>query len=95
MSRPRVRSGPERVVERRRETVDIVIGVLGFFVVLILVSTVLAELRGDDSLPRALTLAVLLGLFYLLLRMRRTLVAQQSAIRAGVEHGEAGGSGRG
>ena len=95
MSRPRVARGPERVVERRRETVDIVIGVLGFFLVMLLVSTVLAEVRGENSLARALALAVLVGLFYALLRMRRALVAQQSAVRSSVEHGEAGRRQRG
>ena len=90
MSRPRPRSGPERVVERRRETVDIVLGVLGFFTLLLLVSTVLAEVRGDDSLARALTLAIFLVLLYVLLRMRRALVVQQSAVRARVEQSESG-----
>jgi len=83
-------SGPERVVERRRETVDVVIGVLGFFTVLLLGSTVVAELRGDDSLARALALAVFVVLLYVLLRIRRALVVQQSAVRVSVEQSESG-----
>jgi hypothetical protein len=77
-------------VERRRETVDIVLGVLGFFTLLLLVSTVLAEVRGDDSLARAVTLAVFVALLYALLRMRRALIVQQSAVRARVEQSESG-----
>jgi len=80
--------GPERVVERRRETVDIVLGVLGFFLLMLLGSTVLAELRGDDSLARAVTLGIFVLLFYVLLRIRRALVVQQAAVRASVEQSE-------
>ena len=60
---------PSRVVERRRETVDVVLGVLGFFTVMLLASTVLAEVRGDDSLARALALAVFVVLLYVLVRI--------------------------
>jgi hypothetical protein len=68
-------------VERRRESVDLVLGVLGFFIGLLLISTVAAEVRGDDSLARALTLAILVVLFYVLLRIRHALVLQQAAVR--------------
>jgi hypothetical protein len=78
------------VVERRRETVDIVLGLLGFFTVLLLGSTVLAEIRGDDSLARALSLAVFVVLIYVLQRVRRALVVQQAAIRANAQHPEGG-----
>jgi len=88
VSRPRPVKGPERVVERRRETVDIVLGVLGFFLLMLLGSTVLAELRGDDSLARAVTLGIFVLLFYVLLRIRRALVVQQAAVRASVEQSE-------
>ena len=75
MSRPR-KKGAQRVAERRRESLDIFIGVLGFFTVLLLVSTVRAELRGEPSVARALTLAVFVILVYLTVRMRRTLLRQ-------------------
>ena len=90
MSRPRRVFGPERVVERRRETVDVVLGVLGFLTVMLLASTVMAEVRGDDSLARALALAVFVVLLYVLVRIRRALVAQQSAVRASLAQREGG-----
>jgi hypothetical protein len=75
VSRPR-KKGAQRVAERRRESLDIFIGVLGFFTVLLLVSTVLAEVKGQPSVARALTLAVFVALVYACVRMRRTLLRQ-------------------
>lgn len=86
-SRPRPRSGPERAVERRRENIEIFLGVLGFFTFLLLVATTLAELRGEPSLARAVALAVFVGLFYAVLRIRRALVQQQAALRHGTTTG--------
>ena len=78
MSRRRL-TGAARVVERRRENVEILMGVLGFFTTMLLVSTIVAELRGEPSLGQALVLAILVGLFYVLVRIRRALVQQQAA----------------
>lgn len=75
MSRPR-KKGAQRVAERRRENLDIFIGVLGFFALLLLGSTVLAELKGEASLARALTLAIFVALICVTLRMRRSLQRQ-------------------
>ena len=55
------------------------LGVLGFFGAVILVSTVLAEVRGEPSLARALTLAVFVVLILLTLKVRRSLQRQPRA----------------
>jgi threonine/homoserine/homoserine lactone efflux protein len=70
---PRPPAGPQRVLQRRRENLDILLGVVGFFTAVVLVSTVVAEVRGEPSLLRALLLAVLLALCWLTWRMRQDL----------------------
>jgi hypothetical protein len=70
--RPRL-TGAARVAERRRENLDMFLGVLGFFTVLIFVSTAVAELRGEASLAKAVTLGIFVVLMYVTLRLRRTL----------------------
>ena len=79
MSRRRL-TGAARLVERRRENVEILMGVLGFFIALLAVATMVAEIRGDDTLARALVLAVLVGLFYVLVRIRRALSQRLAAM---------------
>ncbi len=79
MSRRRL-TGAARLVERRRENVEILMGVLGFFIAMLVVATVAAEVKGDDTLARALVLAVLVGLFYCLVRIRRVLSYQLAAL---------------
>jgi hypothetical protein len=54
--------------------------VLGFFTVLLLVSTAWSELHGDPSLGRALTLAVFVALVALTLRARRTLAQRRDVL---------------
>ena len=79
MSRRRL-TGAARVVERRRENVEILMGALGFVIGVLVVSTGVAEIKGDDALARALVLAVLAGLFYVLVRIRRSLQQQLVAL---------------
>jgi predicted branched-subunit amino acid permease len=76
-------TGAARLVERRRENVEILMGVLGFFIGLLLIVTVVAEVKGDDTLARALVLALLVGLFYVLVRIRRVLQRQLAALLGG------------
>jgi threonine/homoserine/homoserine lactone efflux protein len=82
VSRPRTR-GPQRVAqraaERRRENLDIFLGVLGFFTALLLIATVSAELKGEPSLGRAVVLAIFVGLIYLTWRIRRELQRRAAA----------------
>jgi hypothetical protein len=75
-------TGAAREAERRRETVDILLGVLGFFTALVLLSTVAAEVRGDDALARALVLAVLVVLVVIVVRMRRVLTERLDRVLA-------------
>jgi hypothetical protein len=76
-------TGAARLVERRRENVEILMGVLGFFIAMLTIATAVAEIRGDDSLARALVLAILVGLFYVLIRIRRTLQERLTAMLNG------------
>jgi uncharacterized membrane protein YGL010W len=78
-------TGAARLVERRRENVEILMGVLGFFIAALLAATIVAEIKGDDALARALVLAVLVGLFYCLVRIRRGLSQRLAAILQGVD----------
>ena len=64
---------PERARERRRENLDIFIGVLGFFTLMIFLATVRSELGGNPSVAQALALAVMVGLLAFTWRMRRRL----------------------
>jgi hypothetical protein len=80
----------ERALERRAENVEILMGFLGFFTALLLISTIIAELKGEPSLARALTLAVLVGLFLVLLHIRNALRHQLAA-----RMGRGGRGGRG
>jgi hypothetical protein len=77
--RPRL-TGAARVAERRRENLDMLLGLLGFFTALIFISTVAGELRGEPSLALAVTLAVMVVLIFLTLKIRRGL--QQQVERA-------------
>jgi hypothetical protein len=73
-------TGAARVLERRRENVEIVMGALGFFIAVILFGTIRAELRGEESLARSIVLAILCGLFYALIRIRRVLQRRLTAM---------------
>jgi hypothetical protein len=77
--RPRL-TGAARVAERRRENLDMFLGVLGFFTALIFVSTAVAEIRGEASLAKALTLGIFVVLMYVTLRLRRTLHRRASGV---------------
>jgi hypothetical protein len=48
-----------------------VMGILGFFVVVTAIQTVVLEVRGESAVLSAVTLAVLLLLFWLAWRARR------------------------
>jgi hypothetical protein len=78
-------TGAARLVERRRENVEILMGVLGFFIALLLVATMVAEIKGDDTLGRPLVLALLVGLFYCLVRIRRVLSQRLAAMLQGTD----------
>jgi hypothetical protein len=62
ISQQRIETPQQRLRRRRRENLDVFIGILGFFTALIFVSTAVAEIKGEPSLTRALVLAVLVGL---------------------------------
>lgn len=79
MSRSRL-TGPQRVAERRRENVDMLLGALGFVTLMVLVATVSAELHGHPSVFRSLVLAVLVGLVFVVLRIRRVLDRQARTV---------------
>ena len=72
-SRQRVETPRERLRRRRRENLDVFLGVLGFFTALIFLSTAVAEVQGEPSLTRALVLAVLVGLVLATLYVRRRI----------------------
>ena len=78
-------TGAARLVERRRENVEILMGVLAFFIAALVVATAVAEIKGDDTLARALVLAVLVGLFYGLVRIRRMLSQRLAALLQGTD----------
>lgn len=87
MSRSLSRRGPrlseaQRRAVRRRENLDLFLGVLGFFTVMLLVATVVAEVKGEPALMRALTLAVFAGLVAVTLRIRRELERRVAAAMA-------------
>ena len=82
MRRRRRLTGAARAAERRVESLDIFLGVLGFFTALVLLSTVVAEVRGDDALVRALVLAVLVVLVVIVVRMRRVLTERLDRVLA-------------
>ena len=73
ISQHRVETPRERLRRRRRENLDIFLGVLGFFTALIFVSTAVAEVQGEPSLTRALVLAILVGLVMTTLYVRRRI----------------------
>jgi hypothetical protein len=70
-SRPRPLTPAERVRQRRRENLDILLGALGFFTAMVFLSTAVAEIKGEPSGLRAALLAILAVLFWLTLRIRR------------------------
>jgi hypothetical protein len=73
ISQHRVETPKQRLRRRRRENLDIFLGVLGFFTALIFLSTAVAEVQGEPSLTRALVLAVLVGLVLATLYVRRRI----------------------
>jgi hypothetical protein len=66
-------TGAARAAERRRENLDIFLGVLGFFTALIFVATAIAEMRGEPALVRAVALAVMVSLVLVTLRIRKAM----------------------
>jgi apolipoprotein N-acyltransferase len=66
-------TGAARAAERRRENLDIVLGILGFFTAVMFVATAVAEVRGEPALGRALLLAVMVALVLVAVRARRSL----------------------
>jgi len=73
ISQPRIETPKERLRRRRRENLDVFLGVLGFFTALIFLSTAVAEVRGEPSLSRAVVLAILVGLVLTTLYVRRRI----------------------
>jgi hypothetical protein len=61
----------ERARQRRRENLDMLLGALGFFTAVVFLLTAIGEIRGESSVLRPLLLAVLVVLFWVLLRVRR------------------------
>jgi hypothetical protein len=61
----------------RLETLDVFIGVIGFFSFAFLVVTVAAEFTGTDAIGWALTLLVFVLVLAGLLLVRRRMVASQ------------------
>jgi hypothetical protein len=66
-------TGAARAAERRRENLDIFLGVLGFFTAVMFVATAIAEIRGEPALLRALALAVMVSLVLVTLRIRKSM----------------------
>jgi hypothetical protein len=56
------------------------LGALGFVTLMVLGATIWAELHGHPSVFQALVLAVLVGLVFLLLRVRRELDRQTRVV---------------
>ena len=83
MSRGPRLTGAARAAERRRENLDIVLGILGFFTAVMFVATAVAEVRGEPALGRALLLAVMVALVLVAVRARRSL-ARPRVPRPGV-----------
>jgi hypothetical protein len=73
ISQHRVETPKERLRRRRRENLDIFLGVLGFFTALVFLSTAVAEIQGEPSLTRALVLAVLVSLVMTTLYVRHRI----------------------
>jgi len=73
ISQHRIETPKERQRRRRRENLDIFLGVLGFFTALVFLSTAVAEVQGEPSLTRALVLAVLVSLVLTTLYVRRRI----------------------
>ena len=58
-------TGPRsRGPSARRQRLEMVLGILGFFTVVSLVVTVVAEVRGDSALVEVIVLVFFLGLTY-------------------------------
>ena len=83
MSRGPRLTGAARAAERRRENLDMLLGVLGFFTALVFVATVIAEVRGEPALAPAVALAVMVSLVLVTLRIRRSIAAPRGADAAG------------
>jgi len=81
-------TGAARLVERRRENVEILMGVLGFFIAMLAIATGIGELKGDESLARPLVLAILVSLFYGLVRIRRSLQQRLAALVEDLDAGD-------
>jgi hypothetical protein len=69
----RLETPAQRQRRRRRENLDIFLGILGFFTAMVFLSTAVAEVRGEPSLTRALVLAVLVGLVMTTWYVRRRI----------------------
>jgi uncharacterized protein (TIGR03382 family) len=67
---PGTGTGGDRAKAQRLE---MVIGILGFFAFMALVQAVVLEIRGDDAVGAAVTLAAILALLYYAVRRRRAL----------------------
>ena len=66
--------GPgDRRTRRRAQNLEMLIGGLGFFAAAVFVATVVAEVRGEPALGRAMLLLVLVVALGLAIRARRRL----------------------
>ena len=71
MTRPRSAAGDRNQVSRRQMNLDILLGILGFLVASAFFTTVGDELHGRSAARPALILAMLVILFFLVLKLRR------------------------
>jgi uncharacterized membrane protein YeaQ/YmgE (transglycosylase-associated protein family) len=55
----------------KAQRLDMLLGIIGFFVLMAIVQTVALEVRGEPAGSSAVLLAVLLGVLYLVWRARR------------------------
>lgn len=60
-------------VRARAQRLEMLIGILGFFTLMAFVQALVLELRGDDAVGAALLLAVLAGILWFVIRLRRAL----------------------
>ena len=61
---PGDRTGSSREPSARRQRMEMVLGILGFFTVVALVVTVVAEVRGEPALVEVVVLVFFLSLTY-------------------------------
>lgn len=71
-----------RKAERKAENIDILIGLLGFFAVVLVVVTITAQLSGEPAVGWALLLLLLVLIIWVLFKKR----PGNAASRSGNQH---------